>query len=89
MKMNHQSKCLSVIKNSNVPEIPKVIPTWSGCNSLISVKNLDCKKVGFCPIIPHPVTKIETVYTCQINFKKISATLKQKALSIFCDEGVY
>ena len=41
------------------------------------------------PIIPHPITKIETVYGCIKNFKYIASKLKQKTLPVVSDEGVY
>ena len=81
-------KCLSIVKNAIAPEILLDTPTWSGCHSLVSSNILKTKKVGFIPVIPNPITKVETVYTCLVNFKKISVTLKQKTLPIFCDEGV-
>ena len=66
-------------------------PTWSGMNSLYSQrsKKLINKKIGFLPFIQNPITEIETVYTCLLNFKKISSRLKQKVFPFFCDEGVY
>ena len=82
-------KCLSIVKNAIASEILSDTPTWSGCHSLVSSNILSTKKAGFIPVIPNPITKAETVYTCLINFKKISSTLKQKTLPIFCDEGVY
>ena len=71
-------ECLSVIKNSNIPKFSTNLPTWSGAHSLTTTKRIELKKVGFLPIIPHPVTEIETVYSCLINFKKIAESLKQK-----------
>ena len=47
------------------------------------------KKVAFLPVLPHPVTKHETVYTCLVNLSSIAATLKQDVLPFTCDEGVY
>ena len=37
----------------------------------------------------NPITEIETVYTCLMNFKQIASRLKQSVLSVFRDEGVY
>ena len=37
----------------------------------------------------NPITEIETVYTCLMNFKQIASHLKQSVLSVLCDEGVY
>ena len=39
--------------------------------------------------IPHPITKIETVYTCLRNFKYIAYQLSWQTLPVVCDEGVY
>ena len=41
------------------------------------------------PILPNPITKHETVYTCIVNFNSLLDTLNQDAMAIVCDEGVY
>ena len=43
------------------------MPTWSGANALTSTDTIMLKKEAFLPVIPHPVTKHETVYTCLAN----------------------
>ena len=44
------------------------MPSWSSFNSVISDRKRKIQQVGFLPILPHPVTKYETVYTSLINF---------------------
>ena len=46
-------------------------------------------QTGFLPFIRYPVTEHTTVYTAMTNFIKVLQQLNQKALPIFCDEGVY
>ena len=46
-------------------------------------------QTGFLSLIPYPVTEHATVYTAMKNFIKVLQQLDQKALPIFCDEGVY
>ena len=67
----------------------KEIPTWSGSNALTCQSKNQLYEVGFMPILPHPVTKHETVYTCLVNFNSLVDTLDQDAMAIVCDEGVY
>ena len=45
--------------------------------------------VAFLPFLPHPVTEVATVYTAMQNYVKLLNQLKQKSLSVFCDEGVF
>ena len=65
----------------------KSMPSWSSFNSVISDRKRKIQQVGFLPILPHPVTTYETVYTSLINIKNVLNQLTQMA--VFCDEGVY
>ena len=79
---------LNVLKNSKlVPD--EILPTWGALNSLITNSKLPIMQTGFLPFIPHPVTEHATVHTAMKNFIKVLQQLDQKALLIFCDEGVY
>ena len=67
------------------------IPPRSGMRSLLSETKIPLIQVGFLPFIPHHNTVIEysTVYTVMKNFVSLNVQLKQKTLSVFCDEGVF
>ena len=82
---------LSKISNCviNTFGVEQTMPGWSAFNSIISVKNQKLQQVGFLPVLPHPVTKYETVYTSLKNFNNILGQLEQNQMAIFCDEGVY
>ena len=67
----------------------RTIPSWSGTHALISKSNLPLKVVGFLPVLPHPITKHETVYTLLVNLDNIAQSLDQEVLPFFSDEGVY
>ena len=67
----------------------QTMPTWSAFNSIVSNESMKVQQVGFLPVLPHPVTKYETVYTSLKNFVNILSQLHQKHMAIFCDEGVY
>ena len=45
--------------------------------------------VSFLPILPHPVTQYNTVYTALKNFQNVLRQLTQNHLAVTCDEGVY
>lgn len=45
--------------------------------------------IGFLPILPHPVTEYDTVYTAMENFLSIIKQTKQDYMPIAADEGVY
>ena len=65
------------------------IPSFSAMKSLLTLKHHNVTKCAFTPIIPHPATGRDTIYTTMINFQDI---LKQKSLDygpLWSDEGVY
>ena len=82
---------LSDISNNTVSPFgeQQSMPSWSSFNSVISDRKRKIQQVGFLPILPHPVTKDETVYTSLINFKNVLNQLTQSQIAVFCDEGVY
>ena len=65
------------------------MPSWSSFNSVISERKRKIQQVGFLPILPHPVTQYETVYTSLINFKHVLNQVTQSQMAVYCDEGVY
>lgn len=65
------------------------MPTWSAANSILSSETLLCKRVGFLPVLPHPVTRYDVVYTAMKNLQGFLEHLNQSALPVTCDEGVY
>ena len=65
------------------------VPSFVSACSLLSPKVKSLTNFAFTPILPHPATEYDTIYTCMVNFKDV---LKQKHLpygSLWCDEGVY
>ena len=89
-----KEKVLNLTRNMSIP-LPETqhlenVPTWAGCEVLTStINDIPLKTVGYLPIFPHPITKIETVYSLLQNCASIAALLKQKTLPVICDEGVY
>lgn len=54
------------IDNSSlVHDENQCIPSWSAFHSLLQEDNRPCDQVGFLPVLPHPVTSADTVYTLQ------------------------
>ena len=79
---------LNVLKDSKL--VPNEnLPTWGILNSLIINSKLRIMQTGFLPFTPYPVTEHTTVNTAMKNFIRVLQQLDQKALPIFCDEGVY
>ena len=78
---------LSMIENGAVSLLPQeqVIPEWAAFNSFVAKTNKKVQKVGFLPVLPHPVTKYETVYKSLNNFLNILKQLRQNNIAIFCD----
>ena len=81
---------LSDLSNNSVSPFgeQQSMPSWSSFNSVISDRKGKIQQIGFLPILPHPVTKYETLYTSLINFKNVLNQLTQSQIAVFCD-GVY
>ena len=71
----------------NVKPPNQDMPSWSACNSVWTTENIPVMRVAFLPVIPHPVTQYNTVYTAMTNLLDILHQLDQSYLSITCDEG--
>ena len=56
---------------------------------LSSETKIPLMRVDFLPFIPHSVNEYSTVYTAMKNIVSCNIQLKQKTLSVFCDEGVF
>ena len=83
-----ESLLISTARNLSLPqnfvseerlECPphSIIPSWAGSHALTCKASTPLKKVGFLPILPHPITNIETVYTVLVNLNSIATVLKQ------------
>ena len=86
--VDNSEDIIKIIRASGVTA-GKEVPTWHGSRTLVSETNLDLKVVGFLPILPHEITKIESVFTCLFNLKTIANDLAQPTLPVVCDEGVF
>ena len=66
------------------------MPTWAGIHSLVTTKQSPEMKVGFCPVLPHPVTQYEVVRKSLTNLQMVRAQLdNQEVLPLVSDEGVF
>lgn len=65
------------------------MPIWSATNSVLTDEDIPVKRVGFLPVLPHPVTQYDAVYTAMKNLQGILEYLDQSFLPVTCDEGVY
>ena len=94
-EQGEEEKVISLIRENAVDELISCsdnasgVPTWAGINHLISTAKLTMKQVRFFPLIPHPITNIETVYTSLKNLKYEAQRVLHFTLPVACDEGVY
>ena len=65
------------------------VSTWAAMRSLMNEKPLPLMQVGSLLFVPAPVTDYATVYTAMKNFLNVLNQLKQQALPLFCDEGIF
>ena len=79
---------ISYVRNGQ-PEQEYGLPCWGAFHALISQSKVPLKKVGFLPVIPHPVTDYSTVYIALKNFQSVKEQLTQPILPIFCYERVF
>ena len=64
------------------------MPSWNAFNSVVTDEKVPERIVGFLPILQHPVTEYNTVYTAITNFQNVLGQLSQNHLGIACNEGV-
>jgi len=53
----------------------QVVPSWSGTNSMWTHEMLPVSRKAFGPVLPHPVTKHDTVYTAMTNIQEYLGSL--------------
>ena len=63
--------------------------TWAAANALGTEKNSPLKKVGFLPVITHPVTQFSTVCYALRNVEDIRKQLSQEYFPVVTDEGMF
>ena len=86
---NHSEKEHSLWVLSRHITAARSIPSFTALKSLLTVNKHTVSSIAFTPIIPHPATSYDTIFTAMINFQDI---LKQKGLAngpLWSDEGVY
>ena len=66
-----------------------MILSWTGIPELILSAKVPEVHVDFLLFIPKLVTEYLTIYKSALNFVKVSNQLDEKALPLFCDEGVF
>ena len=66
-----------------------IISSWAGIRALLSNIFVPRTHVGFLPSFASAGTEYSTVFCAMKNFTKLLRQLKQDALSLFCDEGVF
>ena len=75
---------------SIIPESKdSIIPSWAGIRALLSNTFVQRMHVGFLPFHPSPVAEYSTAFSAMKNFIQLVGQLKQDALPLFCDEGVF
>lgn len=65
------------------------VPGWTPFQQLLSSENLPMSTVGYCPIIPHPPTSRDVVYTSMKNFIDLSRSLQKETAVLSCDMAIY
>ena len=86
--------CLSrFATHKNLPKFSscdsKNIPSFAAVNGLLLNDKSSTTSVGFTPIIPHPATEYETIFTCIKNYQDVLKHKNISAGALSCDEGVY
>lgn len=66
------------------------IPGWTGFHAIVSVHHSQPSRIGFPPMIPAPVSQLNTVYTCLKGLEKtFRESLQQENCVVTFDEGIY
>lgn len=65
------------------------IPSFPAVKSLLNQNSNILTRCAFTPIIPHPATEADTIFTTMVNFQDVLNQKKLKAGPLWSDEGVY
>ena len=65
------------------------IPSFSATNSFLQDMQPQVTTIAFTPIIPHPATNYDTIYTVMKNFQDVLSQKHHQYGPLWCDEGVY
>ena len=70
-------------------DTPHVVPSFTSTNSLFADPVVAVTRFSFTPIIPHPTTEYDTIFTCMLNFQDVLSQRNQEYGPLWCDEGGY
>jgi len=65
------------------------VPSFIATNSLFANPVEAVTRYCFTPIVPHPATEYDTIFTCMLNFQDVLKQRNQEYGPLWCDEGVY
>ena len=75
--------------NSDNSRKSHCIPSFSASNSFLHDMQPQITTIAFTPIIPHPATDYDTIYTVMKNFQDVLSQKHHQYGPLWCDEGVY
>ena len=70
-------------------DTPHVVPSFTFINSLFADPVDAVTRFSFKPIISHPATEYDTIFTCTLNFQDVLSQRNQEYGPLWCDKGVY
>ena len=65
------------------------VSSFQAVNSFFDVKPNVITRFAFTPIIPHPATEYDTIFTCMRNFQDVLLQIDLEYGPLWCDEGIY
>ena len=74
---------------TSVPHVTDLIPSFSALNSALSKPDISVTIQAFTPILPHPATEYDSIYTTMRNFQDVLSQRRLQYGALWCDEGVY
>ena len=63
--------------------------SWSANNSAKYNKEVNSTSTAFIPILPHPATTYDSIFTSIMNFQNIMKQTGNISGALWCNEGVY
>ena len=73
----------------SIKSVSQKVPSWSATNSLWTDEAMPVTRKAFGPVLPHPVTKRDTVNTAMINIQGYLEGLAQTKIPVTVDEEVF
>ena len=89
LEMQHMLWILARYLENSSSDDDHNVPSFAAVKSLLDTSSCSATRCAFTPILPHPATEYDTIFTTMINFQDVLRQRGREAGALWSDEGVY